>query len=206
MSLLIKLTASAFFVIGLSGPAERQPILVSPEPLTIKNPSPRIQAAILLDVSGSMNGLIEQAKAQLWNMVTVMGKAKCEGQSPQIEIALYEYGSPKNDPKKGFVKQLSPFTTDLDGLSAQLFSLTTNGGDEYCGQVIYSSIDELKWDTSSLNYKVIFIAGNEDFLQGSIHYTKACQAARDKGIIVNTIYCGDKEQGIREHWNLAGEC
>ena len=26
---------------------------------------PKIQAAILLDVSGSMNGLIEQAKAQL---------------------------------------------------------------------------------------------------------------------------------------------
>jgi hypothetical protein len=25
-------------------------------------------------------------------------------------------------------------------------------------------------------------------------------------VIVNTIYCGDKMQGIREHWNLAGEC
>ena len=28
----------------------------------------KIQVAILLDVSGSMEGLIEQAKAQLWNM------------------------------------------------------------------------------------------------------------------------------------------
>jgi hypothetical protein len=53
---------------------------------------------------------------------------------------------------------------------------------------------------------VIFIAGNEDFLQGSLHYTKACTEAKSKGIIVNTIYCGDKMQGIREHWNLAGEC
>ena len=33
---------------------------------------PKIQAAILLDVSNSMDGLIEQAKAQLWNMVSVM--------------------------------------------------------------------------------------------------------------------------------------
>ena len=56
------------------------------------------------------------------------------------------------------------------------------------------------------NYKVIFIAGNEDFLQGSLHYTKACTEAKNKGVIVNTIYCGDKMQGIREHWNLAGEC
>ena len=25
-------------------------------------------------------------------------------------------------------------------------------------------------------------------------------------MIVNTIYCGDRLQGIREHWDLAGEC
>jgi hypothetical protein len=170
------------------------------------NPAPKIQAAILLDVSSSMNGLIEQAKSQLWNMVSVMGRANCNGVAPKIEIALYEYGSPRNDIKKGFVKQLSPFTTDLDGLSAKLFSLTTDGGNEYCGQVIYTSIDELSWDTSSLNYKVIFIAGNEDFLQGSVHYTEACKKANEKGILVNTIYCGDRMQGIKEHWNLLGEC
>ena len=206
MALLIKTTAAALFLGMLSGVAEDQPSLHSPKPMTIKNPSPRIQAAILLDVSNSMDGLIEQAKSQLWNMVSVMGKAKCEGQVPQIEIALYEYGSPRNDSKSGYVRQISPFTTDLDGLSAKLFSLSTNGGEEFCGHVIYSSIDELKWDTSSSSYKVIFIAGNEDFLQGNIHYTRACNAAKDKGIIVNTIYCGDKEQGIREHWNLSAEC
>ena len=43
-------------------------------------------------------------------------------------------------------------------------------------------------------------------MQGNLHYTKACTEAKNKGVIVNTIYCGDKMQGIREHWNLAGEC
>lgn len=169
--------------------------------------APKIQAAILLDVSNSMDGLIEQAKAQLWNMVSVMGKAKCgNGATPQIEIALYEYGSPRNAEKEGFVKLLSAFTTDLDSLSKNLFSLTTNGGSEYCGQVIYTSINDLAWDVSDSSYKVIFIAGNEDFLQGNLHYTKACEQAKTKGIVVNTIYCGDRMQGIREHWNLGGEC
>jgi len=166
----------------------------------------KIQAAILLDVSGSMSGLIEQAKAQLWNMVSTMGKATCNGKEPQIEIALYEYGRTGNDEKAGYVKQLSGFTTDLDKLSGELFALTTHGGDEYCGHVIYSSLNELQWDTSASSYKVIFIAGNEDFLQGKVHFTKACEAARKKGVIVNTIYCGDRIQGIREHWNLSGEC
>jgi von Willebrand factor type A domain len=172
-----------------------------------KPAQPKIQVAILLDVSGSMDGLIEQAKAQLWNMVNTMGKAKCDGSvSPQIEIALYEYGRSNNDVKAGYVKQINGFINDLDSLSENLFSLKTNGGDEYCGQVIYTSLQQLQWDAAPENYKVIFIAGNEDFLQGNLHYTKACTEAKDKGVIVNTIYCGDKMQGIREHWNLAGEC
>jgi hypothetical protein len=172
-----------------------------------KPAQPKIQAAILLDVSGSMDGLIEQAKAQLWNMVNTMGKAKCDGSvSPKIEIALYEYGRSSNDVKAGYVKLINGFISDLDSLSQNLFSLKTNGGDEYCGQVIFSSLNELQWDASPESYKVIFIAGNEDFLQGNLHYTRACAEAKNKGVIVNTIYCGDKMQGIREHWNLAGEC
>lgn len=182
-------------------------LALSKKPDYKKPVQPKIQAAILLDVSGSMDGLIEQAKAQLWNMVNTMGKAKCTGDvAPQIEIALYEYGRTTNDANAGYVKKINDFISDLDSLSQNLFSLKTNGGDEYCGQVIYSSLKELQWDAAPENYKVIFIAGNEDFLQGNIQYTQSCKEAKQKGVIVNTIYCGDKMQGIAEHWNLAGEC
>lgn len=187
-------------------------VLSSFVPPSVKNKpippaDPKIQVAILLDVSGSMDGLIEQAKAQLWNMVNTLGKAKCDGSvTPKIEIALYEYGRSTNDIKAGYVKQINGFINDMDSLSENLFSLRTNGGDEYCGQVIFTSLQQLQWDPSPENYKVIFIAGNEDFLQGSLHYTKACTEAKNRGVIVNTIYCGDRMQGIREHWNLAGEC
>ena len=106
-----------------------------------------------------MDGLIEQAKAQLWNMVNTLGKAKCDGSvSPKIEIALYEYGRTTNDAKAGYVKLINGFISDLDSLSENLFSLKTNGGDEYCGQVIYTSLQQLQWDAAPENYKVIFIA------------------------------------------------
>jgi hypothetical protein len=173
---------------------------------TVKPAKQKIQVAILLDVSGSMDGLIEQAKAQLWNMVSVLGKANNGGVAPEFEIALYEYGRTTNAQAKGYVKQISPFTNDLDEVSKNLFALSTNGGDEYCGKVIFTSIDELTWDSSPNSYKVIFIAGNEDFLQGDLHYTKACAEANKKGVIVNTIYCGEKMEGIRLHWNLNAEC
>lgn len=175
-------------------------------PVSTGKTNKKIQAAVLLDVSNSMDGLIEQAKAQLWNMVSVMGKATCNDATPQIEIALYEYGRDSNDKNAGYVKQISGFTTDLDQLSQKLFSLTTNGGDEYCGQVIYTSLKDLNWNSDSSDYKVIFIAGNEDFLQGSLLFTKACDEAKKRNVIVNTIYCGDRMQGIREHWNLNAEC
>lgn len=185
--------------LGFSNAVHKEPIPKAPT-------NAKIQVAVLLDVSNSMDGLIEQAKAQLWNMVTVMGKAKCNDASPQIEIALYEYGRDSNDPSVGYVKQISPFSKDLDMLSQNLFNLKTNGGNEFCGQVIFTSLNDLKWDAASASYKVIFIAGNEDFLQGSVSYTKACEEAKKKGVIVNTIYCGDRMQGIREHWDLGAEC
>ena len=72
--------------------------------------------------------------------------------------------------------------------------------------MILTSLKELNWDPSAENYKVIFIAGNEDFLQGDVLYTRACEEARKKGVIVNTIYCGNRMQGIQEHWNLGAEC
>ena len=194
---------SSWLVLNSSSLSNLETTFKMPEKL--KN-GPKIQAAILLDVSNSMDGLIEQAKAQLWTMVNVMGKAKCNGKTPQIEIALYEYGRDNNDLRKGYVKQVTPFTSDLDDLSQKLFQLTTNGGQEYCGYVIHTSLNELNWDTTSSNYKVIFISGNEDFLQGNISYTLACNEAKKKGVIVNTIYCGDRLQGIKEHWNLLGEC
>jgi len=208
MKLLLKPAGLSFFL--LTTIAVLSFINVNNDPARGKTSSPataKIQVAILLDVSNSMDGLIEQAKAQLWNMVTVMGKASCENDvTPRVEIALYEYGRSSNNVKAGYVKKINGFINDLDSLSQNLFSLTTMGGDEYCGQVIYTSVDELTWDNNTSSYKVIFIAGNEDFLQGSLPYTKACAEAKKKGVIVNTIYCGSRAYAIKEHWNLGAEC
>jgi hypothetical protein len=168
--------------------------------------NPKIQAAILLDVSNSMDGLIGQAKNQLWSMVNVLSKVTCDGAMPSIEIALYEYGRTENNSGEGYVKQISPFTNDLDLLFKELINLRTHGGEEYCGHVMYNSLTELKWDSLTNSYKVIFIAGNESFLQGDISFTKACEEAKRKGVVINTIYCGNKDQGIKENWNLGAEC
>jgi hypothetical protein len=161
---------------------------------------PLIQVALLLDTSGSMDGLIEQAKTQLWRVVNDFATAKRDGQRPELQVALYHYGTPSLGAETGYIRQLVPLSTDLDKLSEALFNLRTNGGDEYCGAVIRKAAAELAWSPSPNDYKAIFIAGNEPFTQGQVDYKESCKAAIAKGIVVNTIFCGNRDEGIGGNW------
>ena len=159
-----------------------------------------IQAAILLDTSNSMDGLINQAKSQLWKIVNELALARKNGKIPQLQIALYEYGNSNLAKKDGYIRQVIGLTSDLDRISDELFRLTTNGGEEYCGQVIDRAVRELQWSMEKDILKIIFIAGNEPFNQGSYDYKKSSREAISKGIIVNTIFCGNREEGVRTNW------
>src|SRR5918995_1888448 len=158
--------------------------------------SPSIQIALLLDTSNSMDGLIEQAKSQLWSVVNEVAAAKSgDGTQPNIKIALYEYGNDGLSSDEGYIRQVSALTDDLDVISEKLFSLSTNGGNEFCGQVIKTALNQLAWSASKADLKMIFIAGNEPFTMGSVSYELACGAAKEKGVVVNTIYCGEFYDG-----------
>lgn len=165
-----------------------------------KEKKPLVQIAILLDTSGSMEGLIEQAKSQLWRIVNEFAKAKQDGITPEVQVALYEYGKSSLAAASGWVRRIQPLTTDLDKISEELFALRTNGGDEYCGWVIKDAVNNLAWSPEGNVYKAIFIAGNEPFTQGPVNYADSCKAAITKGIIVNTIHCGAEAEGINTKW------
>ena len=161
----------------------------------------RIQIAILLDTSSSMDGLIDQAKTQLWKVVNTFIDAKRDGKAPFVEVALYEFGNNNNAAGNDWIRLVSPMTRDLDQLSRDLFALKTNGGEEYCGAVVQRALGDLAWDTRETTYKAIFIAGNEPFTQGRVDARSVCKDALAKGIVVNTIHCGNRQQGIDGAWH-----
>ncbi|WP_291867700.1 vWA domain-containing protein [Maribacter sp.] len=168
-------------------------------PAPIENNTVKI--ALLLDTSNSMDGLINQAKAQLWDIVNKFTHAKCGNEAkPNLQIALYQYGNDNLSSKEGYIQQVLDFSDDLDEISEKLFSLTTNGGEEYCGEVIQTSLKQLEWGANKDNLKLIFIAGNEPFTQGKLNYEDAVTNAKEKDVIVNTIFCGNYEQGINSKW------
>ncbi len=178
-----------------SSPDHKRHIIV-PKPI---NP-PKIQLAILLDTSGSMDGLIDQTRNQLWQVVNEFSTAKRNGITPILEVALFEYGNDGNSRDTGFVRMLNNFTRELDKVSEGLFSLTTNGGSEYCGFAIKTAVHSLNWSHSNHDIKTIFIAGNEPFTQGPVNYRDALVLARQHGIAVNTIHAGDHQMGIETGW------
>ena len=50
--------------------------------------------------------------------------------------------------------------------------------------MIQASLNKLDWGNNGDDLKMVFIAGNEPFTQGEIHYKDAASNAKEKGVIV----------------------
>lgn len=162
---------------------------------------PTIKLAIMLDTSNSMDGLIDQARNQLWRVVNEFGKARYNGQPARLEVALYEYGNDGLSAEKGYLRKVVGFTTELDRVSEELFALRTNGGEEYPASVIQAGMRELDWSKRAGDLNLIFVAGNEPFDQGPLNFREICGQAMKRNINVNTIYCGTPSDGDAALWS-----
>lgn len=185
----------------------QQPTVVAPPPApppvvepVAKDGVPTIKLAIMLDTSNSMDGLIDQARNQLWRVVNEFGKARYQGQPARLEVALYEFGNDGLSSQKNYLRRVVPFTTELDKVSEELFALRTNGGEEYAGAVIAAGLSELDWSKRPGDLNLVFVAGNEPFDQGPTDFRSVCGEAMKRGISVNTIFCGSPSDGDATLW------
>lgn len=198
---LMLLTLCSAYGCELKTERTKKPLIAHATVNEEKEANNTVKIALLLDTSNSMDGLINQAKSQLWDIVNKFTHAKCGTQArPKLQIALYQYGNDNLSSKEGYIQQVLGFSDDLDEISEKLFSLTTNGGEEYCGEVIQTSLKQLNWGKNEDHLKMIFIAGNEPFTQGKLSYKDAASNAMEKDVVVNTIFCGNYEQGINTSW------
>ncbi|MFK7811509.1 MAG: VWA domain-containing protein [Maribacter sp.] len=198
---LMALSLSSAYGCELKTKKTTKPLIAHAQIIDEKESNNTVKIALLLDTSNSMDGLINQAKAQLWDIVNKFTHAKCGNEArPKLQIALYQYGNDNLSSREGYIQQVLGFSNDLDEISEKLFSLTTNGGEEYCGEVIQTSLKQLNWGKNEDNLKMIFIAGNEPFTQGKLNYKDAVTNAKEKDVVVNTIFCGNYEQGINTDW------
>ncbi len=171
-----------------------------PDPAGCRCPRP-IDVVICLDTSGSMEGLINSARAKLWDIVNEYSRVK---PTPRLRVGLLTYGSPQgSSAHRGWIIRQSDLTTDLDGVYAKLMALSTSGGDEYVGWVLHEAVERMNWSSDPRAVKMLFVAGNEsaDQAMERHNFRYVAERARGRGMIINSIYAGGHEQGRREAWD-----
>jgi hypothetical protein len=128
-----------------------------------------VDLVIALDVSGSMEGLIESAKQRLWDITNELARAR---PVPALRVAILSYGNPAYGEQAGYVRVDLPFTGDLDAVNATLFAFRTDGGDEYVARAIQTSLDTLQWSPKRDALRIVFVAGNISRVIGRYQQTK----------------------------------
>ncbi|MBX7113106.1 MAG: VWA domain-containing protein [Myxococcaceae bacterium] len=200
-------TAACMFSLSLSSFAhadERR----APEPVPVvenKAERPTLEVAFVLDTTSSMSGLIEGAKQKIWSIASQLASGK---PSPRIRIGLVAF----RDRGDAYITQRMDLTTDLDAVYEKLKGFRAEGGGdgpEHVGQGLGEAVKRLSWSDGKKVMRMIFVVGDapahDDY--GDEWNTQAmAKAALQKGIIVNTIRCGNDsstERVFREISRLA---
>ena len=147
-----------------------------------------VQVVLCLDASGSMDELFVEVANSLDKLMDTLTGCSLNGKKACVNLGIVVYGQAGEN---GAPRVLTPFATDVEAMRSKLKEVQCDGAVEPCGEVIDFALDNFEWNMRERQdiLKVIFIAGNEDFKQGSIDYRTAMDKAKQKNVIVNTIYC-----------------
>jgi hypothetical protein len=162
----------------------------------------KVQAVFVLDTTGSMSGLIDTAKEKIWSIASSMASAQ---PAPEIEIGLVGY----RDRGDAYVTQVTDLSADLDTVYATLMDFEADGGGdgpEDVNTALDHALQRISWSQEPDTYQVIFLVGDApphmDY-QGQRRYPEILKVASERGIIVNTIRCGEDATTARAWQQIA---
>jgi hypothetical protein len=121
--------------------------------------------------------------------------------APDISIGLVAYRDRGDD----YVTQVVDLSSDLDSVYATLMDFEAAGGGdgpESVNAALYDSVHGISWSQDPDTYKVVFLVGDApphmDYAD-EVTYPTTLRTARNKGIIVNSIQCGN-HSGATAPW------
>jgi hypothetical protein len=152
--------------------------------------APRVEVAFVLDTTGSMSGLIDGAKRKIWSIANQLASGQ---PTPKVRMALVAY----RDRGDAYVTQIRDLTEDIDAVYADLQRFAADGGGdgpESVNQALHEAVTKLAWSSDQGVYRAIFLVGDApphlDY-QDDVKYTASVARAREHGITINTVQCGD---------------
>jgi len=180
----------------LAGPAYAAPL---PLPRKVK-----VEVVFCLDTTGSMSGLIDGAKAKIWSICNQIASGK---PTPDLKVGLVAY----RDKGDTYVTQVHELTDDLDAMHGKLKTFTADGGGdepEHVNQALFDAVNKIKWSDDKKVLKIIFLVGDApphmDYTD-DVKYPVTCAKAKEKGIIINTVLCGDSDTAKKAWKDVAAK-
>ncbi|HEY8995121.1 MAG TPA: vWA domain-containing protein [Lacunisphaera sp.] len=159
---------------------------------------PRMEVVFVLDTTGSMGGMIAGAKQKIW---AIANKLKSAEPTPEIRFGLVGY----RDRRDAYVTKVFGLTGNLDDVYTNLHAFAAEGGGdepESVNEALHKAVRDLQWSTDSEVLRVIFLVGDArphmDY-QDDVKYQQTCKLANERGIIINTLQCGNLS-GTEEVW------
>ena len=155
----------------------------------IASQNPKVDVVFVLDTTGSMSGLIQTAKDKIWSIATTMASAQ---PTPEIRIGLVAY----RDRGDQYVTKVVDLSDDLDSVYATLMDFEAGGGGdspESVNKALYDAVNRMSWSEGEQAYQVVFLVGDApphmDY--NEVRYPQIVASAIEKGIVINTIQCGE---------------
>lgn len=191
---LFACACAALTVAGIAFAANHQPsapVARTPTVMTqVTHARPRVDLVFVLDTTGSMDGLLQAAKEKIWSIASTMAQAQ---PAPEIRIGLVGF----RDRGDEYVTRVFDLTSDLDSMYAHLMDFRAGGGGdgpESVNAALADAVERMDWSSAPGAYKAMFLVGDApphmDY-QDDTPYTATVAAARERGIVVNTIRCGN---------------
>ncbi len=170
---------------------------------TVTNERPKIDVVFVLDTTASMGGMINTAKEKIWSIASTLASANT---TPNLRIGFVAY----RDRGDAYVTQRIALSDDLDSAYAQLMDFEAEGGGdgpESVNQGLSVAINTMSWSQEATAYMAIFLIGDapphKDY-DDELSYSAILKQAQERGILINSILCGDDPEAARD-WQLIAQ-
>jgi len=157
-----------------------------------------IDIVYCLDLSASTNGLIDDVRDKLWDVINHVNSYR---PSPNFRVGVVAFSRPSFGQKNYYVQVLSPLTNDFDALAYTLYKLrpSIEKGDQFVGKALQAAVSDLNWTNNDDAIKLIYVVGNGRVDSGGGNqFRGACENATKNGIAIHSLYCRNKKYNLKE--------
>ncbi|MCB9669817.1 MAG: VWA domain-containing protein [Alphaproteobacteria bacterium] len=202
----LPLTALALLAVALAprllprpAPVEPPPPVVEPisavppvappmAPPAERGDRPVVDMVFVVDTTGSMGGLLEGAKATIWQILdTVVSQEP----RPLVRVGFVAY----RDRGDAYVTRTFAPTDDLDAAHAFLTGLQPDGGGdtpESMAAGMQEALDGFQWSGGDRAFRTLFVVADapDHPYRDQVSARTLAERAAQRGIVVNTVLCG----------------